>query len=175
MLQAMAITAATKATNAGSERHARKARHEKGERPMNRMNLPAARVGGGVRDRIATVLMLVSALGALYAFSTAVGAVQAAGPATQQVETWRMFGFLMFAGVFVLLGVWPRRLPGLWELTIADKVGLTVVEALLIGNHADGAQFAAVSDGILCVFLIAAYLLSRGYTAWSPRPRLYTP
>jgi hypothetical protein len=119
--------------------------------------------------------MLVSALGALYAFFTAIGAVQAAGPATQQVETWRMFGFLMFAGVFVLLGVWPRRLPGLWELTIANKVGLTIVEVALIGNQAVGAQFTAVSDGILSVFLIAAFLLSRGYTAWSLRPRPYTP
>jgi uncharacterized transporter YbjL len=124
---------------------------------------------------MATGLMLVSALGALYAFTTSIAAVQAAGPATQQVETWRMFGFLMFAGVFVLLGVWPRRLPGLWELTIANKIGLTVMEALLIRNHAVGAQFAAISDGILSAVLIAAYLLSRGYTAWSPRPRPYTP
>jgi hypothetical protein len=160
---------------AGSERRAREARQEKGERPVNPMTPPAARVGGDVRDRIATGLLLVSALGALYAFGTAAGAVRAAGPATQQVETWRMFGFLMFAGVFVLLGVWPRRLPGLWELTIANKVGLTVAEALLIGTHAAAAPFAAVSDGLLSAFLIAAYLLSRGYTAWSPRPRPYTP
>jgi uncharacterized transporter YbjL len=139
------------------------------------MNPPATRRGADIRDRIATVLMLVSALGALFAFITAVGAVQAAGPATQQVETWRMFGFLMFAGVFVLLGVWPRRLPGLWELTIANKVGLTVMEVLLIGNHADGAQSAAIADAILCALLIVAYLLSRGYTAWRPLPRPYTP
>jgi len=104
-----------------------------------------------------------------------IGAAQTAGPATQQVETWRMFGFLMFAGVFVLLGLWPRRLPGQWELTIANKVGLTVAEALLIGNHAAGAQFAATADGILSVLLIAAYLLSRGYTTWRPLPKLYAP
>jgi hypothetical protein len=139
------------------------------------MNPNSIRGASSVRDRIATGLMLVSALGALYAFATSIAAVQMAGPATQQVETWRMFGFLMFAGVFVLLGVWPRRMPGLWELTIADKVGLTVMEALLIRNHADGAQFAAVSDGILSVVLMAAYVLSRGYTAWRPRPKLYTP
>jgi hypothetical protein len=119
--------------------------------------------------------MLVNALGAIYAFITAIGAVQTAGPATQQVETWRLFGFLMFAGVFVLLGIWPRRLPGLWELTIADKVGLTIVEALLIRTGAVGAQLAAYSDAILCAFLIAAYLLSRGYTAWRPLPSPYTP
>lgn len=139
------------------------------------MNPADARVAPTLRDRIATVLMLVSALGALYAFITAIGAVQTAGPATQQVESWRMFGFLMFAGVFILLGVWPRRLPGLWELTIANKVGLTIAEALLIRNNAAGAQFTAISDGILSAFLVAAYLLSRGYTAWRPLPRPYTP
>jgi uncharacterized transporter YbjL len=139
------------------------------------MNLADARVAPKLRDRIATALMLVSALGALYAFITAIGAVQTAGPATQQVETWRMFGFLMFAGVFILLGVWPRRLPGLWELTIANKVGLTIAEALLIRNNAAGARFTAISDGILSAFLVAAYLLSRGYTAWRPLPRPYTP
>jgi len=139
------------------------------------MNPADARVAPTLRDRIATALMLVSALGALYAFITAIGAVQTAGPATQQVETWRMFGFLMFAGVFILLGVWPRRLPGLWELTIANKVGLTIAEALLIRNNAAGAQFTAISDGILSAFLVAAYLLSRGYTAWRPLPRPYTP
>jgi hypothetical protein len=81
----------------------------------------------------------------------------------------------MFAGVFILLGVWPRRLPGLWELTIVNKVGLTVVEALLIRNDAAGAQSAAIADAILSVLLVAAYLLSRGYTAWRPLPRPYTP
>lgn len=139
------------------------------------MNPTDARVTPTIQDRIATGLMLVSALGALYALISAIGAVQTAGPATQQVETWRLFGFLMFAGVFVLLGLWPRRLPGLWELTIASKVGLTVAEALLIGNNAAGAQFAAIADGILSALLIAAYLLSRGYTAWRPLPKLYTP
>jgi hypothetical protein len=139
------------------------------------MNPTDAHVTPTIQDRIATVLMLVSALGALYAFITAIGAVQTATPATQQVETWRLFGFLMFAGVFVLLSLWPRRLPGLWELTIASKVGLTVVEALLIGNHAVGAQAAAIADAILSALLVAAYLLSRGYTAWRPLPRPYTP
>jgi hypothetical protein len=75
------------------------------------MNPAATPVAPTLRDRIATVLMLLTALGALYAFITAIGAVQSAGPATQQVETWCLFGFLMSAGVFILLGVWPRRLP----------------------------------------------------------------
>ena len=56
------------------------------------------RVASSVRDRITTGLMVVSARGALYAFTMSIAAVQAAGPATQQVEAWRMFGFLRFAG-----------------------------------------------------------------------------
>ena len=41
-----------------------------------------------IRDRLATGLMLLSALAALYAFVGAVGTVLTAGPATQQVEAW---------------------------------------------------------------------------------------
>jgi hypothetical protein len=65
--------------------------------------------------------MLLSALGALYAFVTAIGATIAAGPATQQVEAWRALGYLMFAALFVLLGCWPRRYPYLWEVVIVNK------------------------------------------------------
>jgi hypothetical protein len=139
------------------------------------MHSTATRGVPAARDRMATVLLAVSAFGALYAFITSVGTVQAAGPATLQVEVWRLFGFLMFAGVFVLLAVWPRRLPGLWELTIANKVGLTITQALLFQNLSVDEQFAALSDFTLSAVLIAAYLLSRGYTAWKPRPRPYTP
>src|SRR5258706_13009271 len=140
------------------------------------MHPTATRGVPAARDRLATVLMVgVSAFGALYAFITSVGAVQAAGPATLQVEVWRLFGFLMFAGVFVLLAVWPRRLPGLWELTIANKVGLSVTQALLFQSLSLDEQFAALSDFTLSAVLIVAYLLSRGYTAWRPRPRPYTP
>jgi hypothetical protein len=122
-----------------------------------------------LRDRVAMVLMLISALGALYAFVTAVGATAQAGPAAQQVEAWRTLGFAFFAGTFVLLAFWPRRYPGLWELLILDKVALTIVEAILIGNHARDAESAAIADGILSVLLIAAYFLSRGYSAWQGR------
>jgi hypothetical protein len=73
-----------------------------------------------LRDRIALGLVLLSALGALYAFVTAVGATGAAGLATQQVEAWRALGYQMFAAIFVLLGCWPRRYPYLWEVVIVN-------------------------------------------------------
>ena len=39
-----------------------------------------------------------------------------------------MVSFTMFAAVFALLGIWPRRYPYLWEITIINKIALTFVE-----------------------------------------------
>ena len=65
----------------------------------------------GVRDRIALLLMLLAALGAVYAAVASIAKVTSAGPSTQQVYAWRMVSFTMFAAVFALLGIWPRRIP----------------------------------------------------------------
>ncbi len=129
----------------------------------------AVKTPSSTQDRIATGLLLLAALGAGYACIAAIGAATTASPATQQVEWWRVFGLLMFTGIFVLLAFWPRRHPGLWELVILNKAALTIVEALLIRNSATNAMSAAVADGILTIVLIAAYILSRGYTSWSAR------
>jgi hypothetical protein len=117
-------------------------------------------------DRIAVGLMLLAAAGAAYAFVTSIGVAVAAGPATQQVEWWRTFGYLMFTGVFVLLAFGPRRYPGLWELVILDKIALTITEVLLTRDQVANAASSALADGILVVILIAAYLLGRGYSSW---------
>ncbi|MFI5268365.1 MAG: hypothetical protein ACHQ7M_13410 [Chloroflexota bacterium] len=109
--------------------------------------------------------MLVAALGALYAFGTAVTATAHASAETQQVEGWRALGLAFFVGLFVLLALSPRRFAGIWELAILDKAVLTIVQAFIIVD-AKGARDAAVADGILTALLIAAYVLSRGYAAW---------
>jgi hypothetical protein len=118
------------------------------------------------RDRIAMFLMLLAALGALYALISAVGVALSAGPETQQVEWWRAFGFVVFTVLFVLLAFWPRRYPGIWELVLLDKAALTLVEVALIGNQAANAASTAVADGILTLLILAAYILSRGYSSW---------
>ena len=51
-----------------------------------------------------------------------------------------------------------------------NKAALTVVEALLIPLHAADAQTTAIVDAIVTVLIIAAYILSRGYTSWTRRP-----
>ncbi len=135
----------------------------------------SSRAPSRIRDQIATGLMLTCALGAGYAFVTAIPVAQDAGPEVQQVETWRMFGFAFFACLFVLLAVWPRRYPGLWEVLIINKAALAVAQYVLIGQNAEGAGFAAISDLVLTILLIAAYLLSRGYVSWRPDPAQHHP
>lgn len=122
-----------------------------------------------VRDRVAAGLMLIGALGAAYSCVSSVGRVLAADQATQQGEAWRMVGFALFAALFTLLAFRPRRTPWLWELLIANKLALTIIEALLISRHAADAVATTVADGILVVFMIAAYILSRGYASWRTR------
>jgi hypothetical protein len=128
----------------------------------------SSRAPSRIRDQIATGLMLLCALAAGYAFVTAIGAVQNAASDVQMVETWRLFGFAFFACTFVLLAVWPRRYPGLWEVLIINKAALTIAGFVLIGQGAEGADLSAFSDLVLTILLIAAYLLSRGYVSWRP-------
>ena len=128
--------------------------------------LKLVRTNSITRDRIALALMLAASLAALYAFVKAIGIATGAGPQTQQVEWWRVLGFLMFTGLFALLAFGPRRYPGLWELVILDKAALTVVELGLIGNQAANAASSAIADGILTVILLAAYVLTSGWRSW---------
>ncbi|MEV0155507.1 hypothetical protein AB0H57_17435 [Micromonospora sp. NPDC050686] len=118
------------------------------------------------RDRVARTLLALAAVGAVAAAAGAVGAVGEAGPATRMVETWRMLGFGVFAGVFLLLAYRPRLYAGIWELTILNKLALTLA-ALSFGSGTDGAGAALIADGAITLILLAAYALSRGWTAWS--------
>ena len=67
------------------------------------------------------VLMLLAAFGALSAFLGSIGTATAAGSDTVVAETWRMYGFAVFAGLFVLLALRPRHYAGVWELVIFHK------------------------------------------------------
>ncbi len=118
------------------------------------------------RDRVATALMLLLALSALYACASGIGAVTAAGPQTVIVEAWRTIGYAVFAGLFALLAFYPRALPGLWELAILDKAGIALFSATQIARGASGAQADLIADGALAVLLIISYMLTRGYTNW---------
>ncbi len=121
------------------------------------------------RDRTATVLMLLAAVGAFIAFVSSISNVATAGPATQVVEIWRMYGFVVFTGLYVLLAFWPRRYPGIWELAIADKAALSITGLVLLGRGVTDAQTILIADGILAVLTLLAYVLAKGYTSWAWR------
>src|SRR5262249_51529694 len=114
-----------------------------------------------------TLLLSVCAAGAIVAAVGAVDTVADAGSATEAVETWRLVGFLFFAGVFVLLALAPRQLRGLWELTIAAKLALPLAGAPFLHGSPDAGSFV-IFDGIVTVLLVAAYVSMAGWKA--PRP-----
>lgn len=117
------------------------------------------------RDRTSSVLLILAALGAAVSFVGAISAVSDAGTATRVVETWRLAGFFVFTGLFLLLAWRPRLYAGVWELAIIDKAALAITGLVLGGSYA-GAGTVAVADGALAIVLIAAYALSKGYLAW---------
>ena len=110
--------------------------------------------------------MLLAALGALSSFVGAIGTVFSADPATQVVESWRMWGFLVFGGLFALLALRPRRSPGIWELVMLHKTATATTAAFLVGRASD-ALMVAVVDGSLAIITFAAYVLARGYAGWT--------
>jgi hypothetical protein len=118
------------------------------------------------RDRAARVLLVLAAAGALVAMISSIGSVADAGPATRMVETWRLLGFGTFAGLFALLAYRPRYYAGVWELAMANKFALALF-GLAYGAGAKDSSNVLASDGTLALLLVAAYVLSRGWRAWS--------
>src|SRR5260370_30330835 len=111
--------------------------------------------------------MLLASVGAFIAFVSSISNVATAGPATQVVEIWRMYGFVVFTGLYVLLAFWPRRYPGIWELAILDKAALAISGFVLLGRGVADAQTILTFDGSLAVITLIAYVLAKGYTGWT--------
>src|SRR5574342_38814 len=92
------------------------------------------------QDRLGRGLMWLAGLGALSAFVSGMAAVNNATTETIWVETWRLFGFLVFTGMFVLLALRPRNSPGVWELVFFHKAAMAISALFLSG--AQGAAMA---------------------------------
>jgi hypothetical protein len=119
------------------------------------------------RDWIARILLIFAALGAMFAFVSAIASVQSATPTAFVAEVWRMYGFLVFAGLFTLLAVGLRHMTGVWELVIFHKAATAITVAFSIGSAVPEAATITVIDGVLAVMTLAAYFLARGFAAWS--------
>ena len=120
------------------------------------------------RDRAAQVILGLCALGAGLATATAIGDVADTEGTARLAETWRLYGLPVFAGLFLILAAAPRRVAGLWELVIANKVALVIAGATFLSGVEGSSDFVYI-DGTLVVLLIAAYALTRGWTVWSKR------
>lgn len=120
------------------------------------------------RDRWAKAILGLCAVGALFATAGAVGEVADAEGTAQLAETWRLFGLPVFAGLFVILAAAPRRVAGLWELVIANKIALVVAGATFLSDVEGSNDFVFV-DGALVILLVVAYALTQGWNAWSNR------
>ena len=119
---------------------------------------------------IAKVLMWFAALGALGSAISAIPTTFHAGGADKIIQTWQLYGYLVFAALFMLLAYRPRQYRGVWEVVIGNKVALTVT-AILYAVHGgiDGTGTIIVWDGGLSIVLIAAYMLSKGWRSASGR------
>lgn len=122
-----------------------------------------------LRDRIARIILGICAAGAVMATASMAASVADADGSLRVAETWQLAGLPVFAGLFVILAVEPRRTAGLWELVIANKLALVAAGATYLSGT-DGASEFVVVDGVLVALLIAAYVLTRGWTAWTTRP-----
>lgn len=130
---------------------------------------PTTTGGGRVRDRIGRALLWLAALAAAAAALGAYGTVVDAEPAVTVVETWRAYGFVVFAGLFALLALRPRGYRGVWPLVIFHKVAMTVTALAYTRNAAvEGTGSILVWDGALSVLLVLAFVLCR---AWVAEPR----
>ena len=118
------------------------------------------------RDRIARVLLVLAAVGAGFATVSAAADLSDIEGTARLAETWRMLGFPVFAGLFLILARTPRRIAGLWELVLANKLALVIAGATFLSD-VDGSNDFVYGDGALVALIAAAYVLTRGWTAWS--------
>lgn len=116
------------------------------------------------QDRLGRGLMWLAALGALSAFASGFASVNAVTSETVWVETWRLFGFLIFTGMFVLLALRPRKSAGIWELAFFHKAAMAISALFLSG--AKEAVMAGTIDGVLAILLLVAYILTQGWLSW---------
>ena len=119
-------------------------------------------------ERVGRALLWIAAASAAVAAVAAVSAVLGAAGPTKIVETWRLYGLVVFAGLFALLALRPRGYRGIWELAGFSKLAL-MVTALAYAAHGGiaGTGSIIVWDGGLFLVLVAAYVCCRGWTAWS--------
>lgn len=109
-------------------------------------------------------LMLVAAIAALGAFVGDAATLSHVSADRLWVECWRAFGFLVFAGLFVLLAWRPRQSPLLWELVFLHKAAMVATN--IVAGDVPEARAGAMVDLVLCVVILCSWILTRGWLSW---------
>ena len=117
-----------------------------------------------VRDRVGRAVLVLQSVASIGAFALGIVTMSAAGPDRLFVESWRTFGFLVFAGLFAVLAARPRTSPGVWELIVVHKVAVTTVGFANINAYEAGS--AATIDLVLVILTVLAWVLCRGWLSW---------
>ncbi|WP_063813424.1 hypothetical protein [Herbidospora daliensis] len=115
-------------------------------------------------DRTGRVIMAVNAVATLAAFAG--GLFITAEVADERVitEAWRTLAYIVFAGIWAILAVAPRRQWGLWELLLFQKGGITIYSFVMW--HLPDAPRTAFIDLAVTVTTLIAYVLCRGWSSW---------
>lgn len=125
-----------------------------------------------IHDRIAMVLMLLLSAMSVYVAIDSFLSFGAVAPNSAGVEAWRMFGYVVFAGLFALVGLLPRRMTGIWELILFHKAGTAVFLMPYMGTD-EGASITKTianvvwNDLMLVAVTATAYVLAKGWRAWN--------
>jgi hypothetical protein len=119
-------------------------------------------------DLVGRALLALCALSTAAAFADGVTRVAAAPAEWALTEFWRTAAYLVFAGMWALLAVWPRSQRGMWELIVLHKV-LVTMQALLVLDLPGAARTAWV-DGVLVAATVSAWVLCRGWLTWRRPP-----
>ena len=123
------------------------------------------------KDRIAMVLMLLLSAMSVYVAADSLLAFGSVPPESAGVEAWRMFGYVVFAGLFALVALFPRRMTGIWELILFHKAGTALFLVPYMGNDTGASMTKTITnvvlnDAMLVVVTLAAYILAKGWRAW---------
>ncbi|MCF7702418.1 hypothetical protein [Loktanella sp. M215] len=123
------------------------------------------------RDRVAKYIMIALGVSTLGAFANAAFELGSIPPDRIVSHTWEMLAYPVFAGLFALLAFYPRRMPGLWELVLFQKLGITFFSFSLLGSAggavaSDDPMLRLIVDGVLVSLTLVSYGLVRGWTAW---------
>lgn len=116
-------------------------------------------------DNAGRVIMALNAVAALAAFASGIAITAGVTDDRLISELWRTLAYIVFAGIWTLLAVAPRRHAGLWELLLFHKGAITVYGFLMWDRLADAPETALIDLGVT-VTTLAAYVLCRGWRAW---------